>query len=183
MVTRLVIDTCCLLNLLASRLAVEITSVLDLELVATPHVRREALSLRGGFGEKVEKSGTPADLSQLEAAGRLRFEPLEGPAIESFVRCIEHLHEVDAAAVALAATLGLALATDDTRQRNVARRLFPELELRSTLSLLRPALAGLGLSREQSCAVARDVRTRANFLPPKWDPDREWFLELLAGAL
>ncbi len=178
----LVIDACCLLNLLASRHEVEIVTALGVELIAAPSILSEALYLSGPPAEDGTPSQEPVDLSGLEAAALFRTEPVDGPALESFIRCAEHLKDPDAAPVALAATFEFPLASDDSRQRNVARQLFPGIELVSTLELLYPALCELALSDGEMRDLAHDIRWRASFLPPKRDPHRQWFLTLLSDG-
>ena len=120
------------------------------------------------------------DLSRLEADGLLETRSIDGPVLDAFVLCAEKLRDADAAGVALAGALGLPLASDDKRQRNVALELFPEMKLFSTLQLVRAAAERLKLDQSALCRVARGIRERASFLPPKSDPDGDWFLDLLS---
>jgi len=177
----LVIDACCLLNLLASTLEHEIIEARALDLIGSTHLRSEALYLSGPPDEDGIPKKEAIDLSHLETSGALRIEEAERIATGPFIRCAEHLNDADAAAVALAVASQAPLATDDNRQRNVTKRMYPEVELVSTLDLIRPAFEELHLSLEAQRRCARDIRRRASFLPPKRDPHRNWFLELLAG--
>ncbi|MCP4662514.1 MAG: hypothetical protein GY856_44520 [bacterium] len=175
----LVTDASCLLNLLASGRVDEILDVLEVELVATPHLRGEVLYLAGPRESTGAVTKERVDLSPLESAGLLQIRPLDEAALEHLVRCSEQLRDAAAAGVALSAALELPLATDDGRQRNVARELYPRLELVSPLELVRPAVERLGLDHAAVHQLARDIRLRASFLPPKRDPHREWFRTLL----
>lgn len=178
---KLVIDASCLLNLLASGKAEEILEVLELELIATPHLDQEVLYQVTGRDEAGAVTREPVDLEPLEKAGLLTIRPLDPSALDHLVECAEHLTDADAAAVAVAAARELPLATDDARQAKVARKLFPAMEVVSTLEILRQAIPKLALDDASLRQLARRIRTRASFLPPRSDPHRRWFLDLLAG--
>lgn len=177
---KLVIDTSCLLNLLASGMGREILEALECGLIGAPCLDQEALYLVTGRDDAGDVTREPLDLEPLASAGLLSIRPLGETALDHLVDCAEHLTDADAAAVALAAALELPLATDDARQAKVARRLFPALEIVSTLDILRQALPRLGLDDASLRTIARRIRSRASFLPPKSDPHRQWFLDLLA---
>ncbi len=179
---KLVIDASCLLNLLASGRAAEILEALDCELVGSPHLAGEVRYLIVGRDETGAAIREPVSLEPLESAGLLRIEALGGPVLASFLRSAEHLKDADAAAVALSVALELPLATDDSRQANVARMLFPSIEIVSTLDLVYSVVSKLKLDDVALRSLARDIRFRASFLPPKKDPHREWFLDLLVGS-
>lgn len=178
---KLVIDTSCLLNLLASGMGREVLEALEYGLIGTPHLDREALYLVTGRDDAGAVIREPVDLEPLESAGLLSIRPRDETTLDHLVDCAEHLTDADAAAVALAAAIELPLATDDARQVKVARRLFPALEIVSTLDILRQALPKLGLDDASLRTLARRIRSRASFLPPRSDPHRQWFLDLLAG--
>lgn len=179
---KLVIDACCLLNLLASGKAAEILRALGYELVGSPDLAGEVRYLIVGRDETGAPIRESVSLDPLESAGLLEIRSLDGPILDSFLRAAEHLKDADAAAVALSMALELPLATDDSRQVNVARMLLPSIEIVSNLDLVYPAASKLKLDDVTLRSLARDIRSRASFLPPKKDPHREWFLDLLAES-
>lgn len=69
--------------------------------------------------------------------------------------------------------------TDDRKERNVARDLFPTIELVSTLDVIAEAEKALGWSAVELALVARDLRWRGNFAPPRRDPRAAWYESLL----
>jgi hypothetical protein len=177
---RLVIDASCLINLLATGRQHEILQALGIQLLITDRTGRETLYLDGSPDENGDPTRDLIDLAPLETAGLLQILSSDDPALlDAFVRCAQHLRDADAASVALAATLDLPFATDDSRQRRVARELYPRLKLVSTLALLREAAARLGLNRQATHQLAVDLRDRGSFLPPKNDPDRKWYEDAL----
>jgi hypothetical protein len=83
--------------------------------------------------------------------------------------------------VALAATLKVALASDDGKVQKVARRLYPELPVISTLQLVREGVERLGVVGEGLRELLCDLRLRGNFEPPRRDPERAWFEAVMNG--
>ncbi|HYO53267.1 hypothetical protein [Archangium sp.] len=176
---QVVIDACSAINLLATGRALDFLHALDWTLLVLPEVRQEARRLRGPLDEEGQPTWVPADWSPLEQAGlfTLPSSAFQGEAfVEALVGAAAHLTDVDAAAVALAGTLGLPLLSDDGKVRRVFRTLYPALELHATLGLIRQASNHLGLEPGSVKDVLRALRWKARFAPPKSDPDREWYL-------
>ncbi|RMH19838.1 MAG: hypothetical protein D6696_09695, partial [Acidobacteria bacterium] len=163
MAREIVVDASCLLNLVATGRAVELLEGLDAVLVVPPQVTAEPLYLSSDDPQERFRR-QPIDLRELEAAGRLRIEPIARESLDVLVRCAEHLHDADAAALTLAVTHRLPLATDDGRQRQVARQLFPEVELLTTSEILAQAIEPLALDQAALHAIAAAICRRANYL-------------------
>jgi hypothetical protein len=176
---RAVIDACCTINLLASRRAEQLIEVLRWTLLMTEPTRREVLYLEEPPDAHGARGRTEVDTSDLESAGYLRVVPIGAEMIDSYVACAAHLTDSDASTVALAGTASLPLLSDDPKIRRVAREMFPEIELWSTLGLIRTGTGRLCIGQDELAQLARDVRWRGRFLPPNGDPDREWFRALL----
>jgi hypothetical protein len=177
--TELAIDACCLLNLLATAREVEIVEVLGLVLLTTPKARAEVQYLAGPRDEDGQPTRTPVDTGALERAGRLVVRALDPGSSGYFEKAAERLRDADASVVALAVARGASLATDDAKVRRNVPLIFPELSLRSTLWLVRGAAGAAGWAQDVQRAVALGLLIRGNFLPPKKDPDRDWFAALL----
>lgn len=173
-----IIDACSLLNLLATRREAELVLALRIRLIVAPAVRSEAVYLDGPPSESGDPTRELADLSPLEAAGLLRVMQLADEAADAFVSAAAELADNDAASVALAATLRVQLITDDGKERRVCQRLFPHVEIVSTLALVRQATEGLGLDRDTMRVLLRDLRLRGSFEPPRKDPNKDWFWDL-----
>ncbi len=174
-----VIDACVMINLLATSLEVELTQAIGRVWIMSQKAREETLFLDSRPDAEGRRERTVADLSRLERSGCLRVRPLDAEWTVAFVRCAEHLPDADASSVALAGALNLPLATDDPKERRVAKTLFPGLQIHSTLELLHEATVVLGLPEHELKRMASDLRWRGNFLPPKHDAYRDWYRDLL----
>jgi predicted nucleic acid-binding protein len=180
---QVVIDACSAINLMATERAIEFLRTLDWTLLVLPEVKQEAQRLRGPLDEEGQPTWLPTDWNPLEQAGLVTPQPsaLLGDAfVEALVDAAAHLTDVDAAAVALAGTLGLPLLSDDGKVRKVFRMLYPALELHATLGLIRQVSNHLGLDPATVRSLLQALRWKARFAPPKTDPDREWYLSHLA---
>jgi predicted nucleic acid-binding protein len=175
-------DACVLLNLLATRRARELLQGLDTSLIATPLTGAQVQYLAGPPDDDGHPTREPAQLGNLVAGGHLHVRAIPEAALDLFVRCAADLHEADASSIALAVGFGVALATDDGLERRVAAREAPELEIVGTLALVRRGSAAIGMDHDRVVKLARDLRVRGNFLPPRQDPDREWYQNLLTPA-
>ncbi|WP_041450444.1 hypothetical protein [Anaeromyxobacter dehalogenans] len=173
-----IIDACSLLNLFATRREQDLIRALQVRLVVAPGVRVEAVYLDGPPNETGEPTRELIDISPLEANGLLRVVEIGDDAADAFVAAAAELTDNDAATVALAATLRVPLVTDDGKERRVCNRLFPHVEVVSTLSLVRQATEALALDRETIRALLRDLRSRGSFEPPRTDANNGWFWDL-----
>ncbi len=175
-------DACVLLNLLATRRAGDLLDGLDTSLIATSLAVAQVQYLAGPPDDDGRPTREPAPLGELTGGGHLHVKAVPPSALDLYVRCAADLHEADASSIALAVGFGVALATDDGLERRVAAREAPELEIVGTLALLRRGSAAIGAEHDVLLKLARDLRIRGNFLPPKLDPNREWYRKLLAPA-
>jgi hypothetical protein len=175
-------DTSSLINLLATGCELEILAALDWNLVISKHTEGETLYLSSAPDEAGRRSRVRADLSGLKGSGRLTIRALDEEWSDAFVQCAEHLPDADASAVALAEHLRTGLATDDPKEAKVARWLFGQIDVVSTLDWLHEAASALGWPETRLVEVARNLRWRGNFLPPRDHPQRAWYLGLLERA-
>jgi len=183
MTRTLVIDACCTLNVLATRLDLEIVQACDLNFLISDRADGEALFLHTAPDGDGVRTKEPASTERLRDAGRLEIRSLDTPALQdAFVECAAQLRDEDASCVALAGVLGRPLMTDDGKERRVAKAIFPTIELVSTLSVLNDAEKALSLSEAALLRAATDLRWRGNFAPPRKDPLATWYANLLRRA-
>lgn len=177
---QVVIDACCALNLLATRREIEIVRALKLRLLDTLQVSVEPLTLWTPPDADGLRSKESTSTELLRKAGHLETRRLEGDAlVDAFIAAAARIKDTDASCIALAGVLNLPLMTDDRKERNVARELFPTIELLSTLDILAEAEKALRWSPEELALVARALRWRGNFAPPRMDPRARWYESLL----
>jgi len=183
MTRSLVIDACCTLNMLATRLEVEIVKSCDLRLLLSERAHGEALFLHSPPDEDGLRTKHPASTERLRDAGYLEIRALDTAALQdAFVECAAQLRDEDASCVALAGVLGLPLMTDDGKERRVAKDIFPKIEVISTLAVLHDAAEALAPSEDDLLHMATNLRWRGNFAPPRRDPLSTWYAELLRKA-
>jgi predicted nucleic acid-binding protein len=176
-----VIDACCTLNLLATGRELDILDALDLKLLDTEFASKESLWLWTPPDEEGQRHQEPVSTTHLRRLGLLTETPLDTDELaDAFVACVEHINDADASCIALARVLRLPLITDDRKERRIATKLFPELELVSTLDLFHEASANW--TEQQRLEVAVALRWRGNFAPPRRDPRADWYGSLLRRA-
>jgi hypothetical protein len=183
MTRAIVMDACCMLNVLATQLEVEIVEACDLSLLMSERAHREALFLHGPPDDDGVRAKYPASTERLRSAGHLKIRVLDTTALQdALIECAAQLRDEDASCVALAGVLGVPLMTDDGKEQRVARSIFPKIEVVSTLAVLHEAAKALALSEEDLSQIASHLRWRGNFAPPRRDPLSPWYAELLRRA-
>lgn len=177
-----VMDACSLLNLLATGREVELATALGALLVSSAKARAETQFLCGPPDPEDEEghpTKVPVNLEPLIRAGRLEVRVLGDESADVLADCAQYLRDADASAVALASTLGAPLVSDDGKVQKVARRLYPDLAVVSTLQLVREAAERAKIMGRELVTLAQNLHDRGNFDPPRRDPEREWFENLL----
>src|SRR5689334_4921707 len=103
MVKTLVIDACCMLNLLATRRELEIVTALGLRLLDTPQTCSEPLTLWSLPDDDGQRLRQAASSSRLRNAGFLQTQPLDSePLMDAFVAAATQIKDTDASCIALA---------------------------------------------------------------------------------
>lgn len=176
----LVADACTTLNLLATQHEVALLQALDWSLLAPTQVHGQTRYLSSPPDEDGHRARVPASLQALNEAGLLEIVELVGDTeLGTFVEAAARIDDADAACIALAGVRNVPLLTDDKKERRIARDLFPELTLVSTLDLLHDGAVALGWADEKVVEVALSLRWRGDFVPPRGDPRAAWYAELL----
>jgi predicted PhzF superfamily epimerase YddE/YHI9 len=183
MTRELVIDACCILNVLASRIEVDIVRANDLKLIISDRAHGETLFLHSPPDDDGLRLKRPASTKHLRAAGHLEIRALDTAAlVDAFIECAAQLRDADASCVALAGVLDLPLVTDDGKEKRVAQAVFPKIEILSTLSILHDTARVLNLSDDDLLRLATNLRWGGNFAPPRRDPLASWYAGLLRRA-
>ena len=179
MTREVVADASIVINLHATKKERMLLEALDLRLVMDKRVSDEVLFTLGPDLGDGEHECLPIDLHLLETAGLLRTQQLPREATRLFVAAAARLTDRDAQCVALAGHLGLALGTDDRKMKRVATSLLPDLEIVSTLALVKEACTALSIQRGELGALLSAMRAGARFDPPSGDPLSDWYREAL----
>jgi predicted nucleic acid-binding protein len=170
-----VLDTCVLINLLATGCMAEIVRVIAPSRMVCSAVAGESLYLR-----PLESDGRleAVDLTPLIETGVLASCEIEGSAEEDlYVNYALELDDGEAMSLAIAQSRNLALATDERKARRLARENVPQLSIITTAEIIHAWAEG----NEQSDVVAavRSILARAKFRPPDSDPLAIWWSEIL----
>lgn len=166
-----VIDTCVLINLLATDRVGQIVQIISPSSLVCRAVSSESLYLRS-----TEPDGVPQaiDLGPLFDQNIVSVCPLLGdPEEELYVGYSLELDDGEAMSLAIAQSRNLALATDDIKARRLAAENAPAISLLST-----PQIIHAWAERRESDEVASVIRAiycRARFCPPDTDPWVQWW--------
>jgi len=170
-----VLDTCVLINLLATGRAAEIVRVIAPARMVCSAVSEESLYLRP---LEAEGRPEPVDLQTLIDAGVFTPCQIEGVAEEDlYVTYALELDDGEAMSLAIAQSRNLVLATDERKVRRIARENVPLLSIISTAEIVRAWAEGKEL--RDVTAVARSILVRSRFRPPDSDPLAIWWTEML----
>lgn len=165
------LDACVLLNLLASgRPLREFSDAAGVKFTVVLQAEREVGWLDPeGPGDPREE----LDLQPCFDRGELRRVTLADDELARFVALARELDDGEAATLTVAEARALAVATDDRKARRVLTTLSPQLEITGTAALLRSWSVGRSEIEVRDCL--RLIQRRASFLPPRNDPDGDWW--------
>ena len=165
-----VADACATLNLLATRNEVVLLQALGWCLLEPLQVQGQARYLSSPPDEEGRRSREPVSFDALNEARLLEtVELVSDTEVDAFVEAAAHIDDADAACIALAGVRKLPLLTDDKKERRIARELFPEIALVSTLDLVHDGSTALGWTEEKLKQLVYSLRWRGNFAPPRGD--------------
>jgi predicted nucleic acid-binding protein len=172
-----ILDTCVLINLLASGEFESIIDSRDEAFVICSKAQEETIYLRPDNTET--GSLEPIALDALLNSNTLQLVLVENEREESlYVDYAAHLDDGEAMSLALAEARGFLLATDD----NKARRLFAEAigtsdSLVSTPDLMRGWAESRSISPKRLKSAVSRIMYRARFTPSRQDPNFSWWCD------
>ncbi len=170
----IILDACCLINLIASGHVTEILGELPARFIVSRYVGdREALYV---LAESDDDPTEPIDLKPLVSSGLIRIVDLvTDQEAGTYVDLTAQLEDGEAMTCALAVHNDYTVATDERKVLNRIRRSFPRLRVRTTAELIR---WWSDLTRPSDDVVKRllgDVQRRARFAPSRQDSAYEWW--------
>ncbi len=178
-----VADACCTLNLLATGREQEILEALGMTIIVPERVRAEIRFLWTAPDENNVRHRVPVDIESLLTSGLFEIMQLANDQyVDAFVEAAALITDSDASCIALAGVSGSPLISDDGKERRIARSLFPNIRLISTLELLNNASTALSWDQNTLVEVATSLRWRGNFAAPRKDPLAQWYTNLLRNT-
>lgn len=161
-----VLDTCVLINILATNRIAEIVQVIAPTCFVCAAVSAESLYLRPlEVGAKPEV----VEISPLLKAGVLVTCAIEAPAEEeAYVNYALELDDGEAMSLAIAQGRKFALATDDRKARRIIRAYAPNLPIISTSEIMRAWAEGK--SQVEIAKALHHIHVKAKFHPADEDP-------------
>lgn len=171
----IILDACVLINLLASEEAEDILRSTGKECRICVVVENESFYLRPD--DPQEDSFESVKLDSLIKSGVLSLCDVEGAQEATlYVDYASQLGDGEAMSLAIAESRGYILATDDRK----ARRIFLESvgdsgRLTSTSELVRNWADSQSVPPAKLKSVLLSIQHRANFFPPRKDPNFTWW--------
>jgi len=166
----LLLDACVLINLEATDRLDSLARTLGLDLLVPEPVCAEV----GGLRAKVDGvcQIVPIRLDHHVSQGTLTVTALKPEELSTYVELARDLGDGEASVIAVAESRGLAIATDDRKARRISiEHGLPE-PLRTTRILH-------DYCDRCDSSIIRDilwaVEQRANYIPARSDPDRDWW--------
>lgn len=174
----LLLDACCAINLLATGRMESVLRALPYRFAVAEHVLdTEVLHLGERDDETGENRMRSVTLKPLVEQKLLEvLRPTPGGEVETFVSLALELDDGEAVTAALSIHRGGQLATDDRKAIRVLGNVVPSLEVRRTSQLLRAWAEQGRVSGELLRQVLVDVEQKASFVPPRDDPEAEWWV-------
>ncbi len=165
------LDACVLLNLVASgQPLAEFAAAADVRFVVVPQAEREVEWLDP---EDPEEAREAINLEPSVQRGELQRVALADEELPRFVALARELHDGEATTLAVAEARGFAVATDDRKARRILTTLNSQPPVTSTAAIVRAWAGGRSDAEVRECL--RLIQRRASFLPPRKDPDGDWW--------
>ncbi len=167
-------DACCLVNLAASGRAEEILSSLGCpSFVVNKVYEQEVIYLRPMAEDKSDNL-EKIDLTPLMQQGLLQETILDQREQDMFVDLARELDDGEAMTLAAAIHRGFSLVSDDRVAWRLARE--QNVPILTTPGWLKYWANISSISSEEIKNVIKYISIRARFLPPRRDPDYQWWL-------
>jgi len=177
--SHIVLDACCVLNFCASGHLIEIIQSVPAQVVVTEVVKeRELLTLQRLVDENNEET------NQFEAAmekGLLAVVDFTSESEEeTFVNYVFELKDDgESATCAIAVHREWAIATDDKKAISFFQREAPNIQILSTLAIVKHWSEVETISPATLRSVLTAIRTRGHYIPPPNHPLLSWWEDMM----
>jgi hypothetical protein len=134
----MILDACCVINLVASTCVEQIVSSLNTHVAIATYVQVQEILSAGGSIRSLESTGGVTDLETVAGRGVLTFEsPQAGIEQTNYVNFAAFLDDGEAVTCAIGVARGWAVATDDRKPINFLRRTAPHIPVVTTLEIIK----------------------------------------------
>jgi predicted nucleic acid-binding protein len=171
----LLLDACIVINLAATNRLHHIAQALSFTFTLVQQAAAEVGYLRDTANGDIVL--TPIDLTRYDSEC-LEIISLTPPEYPRYVELARAVDDGEAATIAVAVERAMPLATDDRK----ARRLCAELQVQEpmrTLGILHAYADATQLPHAELRDLLINVRDRASYQPPRSDPDRKWWEDII----
>jgi hypothetical protein len=126
-----------------------------------------------------EVVSTPIDLNRYDSES-LEIITLTAAEYPRYVELARIVDDGEAATITVAAARAIPLATDDRKARRLCTDLRVPEPLR-TLNILHSYADATHLPHTELRDILIRIRDRASYQPPRSDPDRKWWEDIIEG--
>ncbi len=170
-----VIDTCCLINLYASRRPLALIQTVFGKIIIPKHIARESLFIRQPTDDDpTQLVPVEIDLDELVEKAAIKVVDLEKEAeLEQFIQLATLLDDGEAVCMTIASSRGLFLATDDRRAITVANDL--SIEILTTPEILMDWVNTVSPEAIEIAEVIHNIERFGHFKPHHTSPHAEWW--------
>jgi predicted nucleic acid-binding protein len=173
----IILDACCIINLYASGKMGEILDAIPANCVVAETVKdEEVLRIYSGPITDVRDATERIDLQPFVDSGRLVVAAIKSESESlAYIELATKLDDGEAITGALAINRNWAIGTDDKAAVNFFRKRAPQLQIVSTLEMIKYWADTINPAAEGLCPVLKNVQLRANYEPGKTHPLYEWW--------
>jgi predicted nucleic acid-binding protein len=171
-----VLDSCSLLNLVASRRLEDIVRVVGGEFAAPDLVADEVKFVRRGGNGPDAREHVPVDIVDLQDRRILTVRKLDSDdELRLFLAFASQMDDGEAAACAVAFVLQGTLVTDDRRARRIMSQRHPTVSLMTTSELVKAWVDMASVGTAELIQALTDIEERGSFQPGNADPLLLWW--------
>lgn len=173
--SHVVLDACCIFNFCASGNLLGILRAISARVAVSQVVKDKELKRLPGVGDQENAGGE--ELEKAIAQGLLIVVDFESEAEQAtYINYAAALgDDGESATGAIAFHRGWAIATDDKRARSFFAREVPELQVVSTLEVVKHWSQIAGLALPAVGDVLDVIRVKGRYMPPNNHPLRGWW--------
>jgi hypothetical protein len=171
----IILDACCVLTLYGSGYMREVLAALPGPVYVSEYVaEEEALTVYDGPPGDIRSEKTSVELGPLLEEEIVEITSLRSEERDSFLQLAQLLDDGEARTLAISASHGWAVGTDDKRALGVCRQ-KTDCQPVTTPEFMRHWAESTGPTPERLQRALRDIYTRAVYLPGRSHSEYEWW--------